>query len=161
MNPWYQSTTLLHTYHQRLPHSPWLISLVWENINREPEYQCQASQPQVPVVIVRNRSCPAVSHIWSLMRLPSSSMVRILKSILSGSHKLITSHRHHTFQYHNIYIRLRVSTANYCSVPVSKRTHPIVVMKLVVKESSEKRRRRQDFPTPANINPNIQLIDGT
>lgn len=29
-------------------------------------------------------------------------------------------------------------------------THPMVVMKLVVKEPSEKRNRRQLFPTPAN-----------
>lgn len=29
---------------------------------------------------MRNRSCPAVSQIWSLMVLPSNSMVRILKS---------------------------------------------------------------------------------
>jgi hypothetical protein len=29
-------------------------------------------------------------------------------------------------------------------------TYPIVVMKLVVNESSEKRRSRQLFPTPAN-----------
>lgn len=40
---------------------------------------------QVPVVIVRNRSCPAVSQICSLMRFPSSSMVRILKSILPNA----------------------------------------------------------------------------
>jgi len=32
-------------------------------------------------------------------------------------------------------------------------------MKLVVKESSEKRRRRQDFPTPADVkSSNVQLI---
>ena len=36
----------------------------------------------LPVVIVRNRSWPAVSQIWSLIRFPSSSMVLILKSIL-------------------------------------------------------------------------------
>ena len=36
-----------------------------------------------PVVIVRNRSWPAVSQICNLTRLPSSSMVLILKSILS------------------------------------------------------------------------------
>ncbi len=56
--------------------------------------------------MVRKRSCPAVSHIWSLTLLPSSSMVRILKSM------------------------------------------PMVVMKEGVKESSLKRSRQQDFPTP-------------
>ena len=35
----------------------------------------------VPVVIVLNRSWPAVSQIWSLILLPSNSIVRILKSI--------------------------------------------------------------------------------
>jgi hypothetical protein len=56
--------------------------------------------------MVRKRSCPAVSHICSFTRLPSSSMVRILKSM------------------------------------------PIVVMKEGVKESSLKRSRQQDLPTP-------------
>lgn len=56
--------------------------------------------------MVRKRSCPAVSHICSLTRLPSSSIVRILKSM------------------------------------------PMVVMKEGVKESSLKRRRQQDLPTP-------------
>lgn len=32
-------------------------------------------------MIVLKRSCPAVSHICSFTRLPSSSMVRILKSM--------------------------------------------------------------------------------
>lgn len=36
----------------------------------------------LPVVIVRNRSWPAVSQICSFIRLPSSSMVLILKSML-------------------------------------------------------------------------------
>lgn len=36
----------------------------------------------VPVVMVRNRSWPAVSQICSLMRFPSNSIVLILKSIL-------------------------------------------------------------------------------
>lgn len=36
----------------------------------------------VPVVIVRKRSWPAVSQIWSLILFPSSSIVLILKSIL-------------------------------------------------------------------------------
>jgi hypothetical protein len=31
--------------------------------------------------MVLNRSCPAVSHICSFTRLPSSSIVRILKSM--------------------------------------------------------------------------------
>lgn len=56
--------------------------------------------------MVRKRSWPAVSQICSFTRFPSSSMVRILKSM------------------------------------------PIVVMKDGVKESSLKRRRQQDFPTP-------------
>lgn len=80
----------------------------------------------LPVVIVRNRSCPrkimsiwlydtlageyiflpAVSQICSLIFLPSISMVRILKSI------------------------------------------PIVVMKEGVNWSSLNRRRRHDLPTP-------------
>uniref|UniRef100_A0A0E9VPS3 Uncharacterized protein n=1 Tax=Anguilla anguilla TaxID=7936 RepID=A0A0E9VPS3_ANGAN len=30
--------------------------------------------------MVRNRSCPAVSQIWSLIVLPSNSIVLILKS---------------------------------------------------------------------------------
>lgn len=38
-----------------------------------------------------------------------------------------------------------------------KKAYPIVVMKLVVKESSENRRSRQDFPTPAEVKRNIQL----
>jgi len=56
--------------------------------------------------MVRKRSCPAVSHICNFTRLPSSSIVRILKSI------------------------------------------PIVVMKEGVKESSLKRSKQQDLPTP-------------
>jgi len=56
--------------------------------------------------MVRNRSWPAVSQICNLTRFPSSSIVRILKSM------------------------------------------PIVVMKEGVKESSLKRSRQQDFPTP-------------
>lgn len=56
--------------------------------------------------MVRKRSWPAVSQICSFTRLPSSSIVRILKSM------------------------------------------PIVVMKEGVKESSLKRRRQQDLPTP-------------
>ena len=35
----------------------------------------------LPVVMVRKRSCPAVSQICNLIRLPSNSIVRILKSI--------------------------------------------------------------------------------
>lgn len=57
-------------------------------------------------MIVRKRSWPAVSHICSLTRLPSSSIVRILKSM------------------------------------------PMVVMNDGVKESSLKRSRQHDFPTP-------------
>lgn len=56
--------------------------------------------------MVRKRSWPAVSQICSLTRLPSSSMVLILKSM------------------------------------------PIVVMKDGVKESSLKRSRQHDLPTP-------------
>lgn len=56
--------------------------------------------------MVRKRSWPAVSQICSLTRLPSSSMVRILKSM------------------------------------------PMVVMKEGVKESSLKRSRQHDLPTP-------------
>lgn len=56
--------------------------------------------------MVRKRSWPAVSHICNLTRLPSSSIVLILKSM------------------------------------------PMVVMKDGVKESSLKRRRQHDFPTP-------------
>lgn len=56
--------------------------------------------------MVRKRSWPAVSQICSLTRLPSSSMVRILKSM------------------------------------------PMVVMNDGVKESSLKRSRQQDLPTP-------------
>jgi hypothetical protein len=56
--------------------------------------------------MVRKRSWPAVSHICSFTRLPSSSMVRILKSM------------------------------------------PIVVMKDGVKESSLKRSKQHDLPTP-------------
>lgn len=57
-------------------------------------------------MIVLKRSWPAVSHICSFTRLPSSSIVLILKSM------------------------------------------PIVVMKEGVKESSLKRSRQQDLPTP-------------
>jgi hypothetical protein len=57
-------------------------------------------------VIVRKRSWPAVSQICSFTRLPSSSMVRILKSM------------------------------------------PMVVMNDGVNESSLKRSRQHDFPTP-------------
>lgn len=56
--------------------------------------------------MVRNRSCPAVSQICSFTRFPSSSIVRILKSI------------------------------------------PMVVMKDGVNESSLKRSRQHDLPTP-------------
>lgn len=56
--------------------------------------------------MVRNLSWPAVSHICSLTRFPSSSIVRILKSM------------------------------------------PIVVMNDGVNESSLKRNRQHDFPTP-------------
>jgi hypothetical protein len=56
--------------------------------------------------MVRKRSWPAVSHICSFTRLPSSSIVRILKSM------------------------------------------PMVVMKEGVNESSLKRKRQHDFPTP-------------
>ena len=56
--------------------------------------------------MVRKRSWPAVSQICSLTRLPSSSMVRILKSM------------------------------------------PMVVMKDGVNESSLKRSRQHDLPTP-------------
>lgn len=56
--------------------------------------------------MVRNRSCPAVSQICSFTRLPSSSIVRILKSI------------------------------------------PMVVMKEGVNESSLKRSKQHDLPTP-------------
>ena len=56
--------------------------------------------------MVRKRSWPAVSHICSFTRLPSSSIVRILKSI------------------------------------------PMVVIKDGVKESSLKRSRQHDLPTP-------------
>lgn len=56
--------------------------------------------------MVRKRSCPAVSQICNLTRLPSSSIVLILKSM------------------------------------------PIVVMKEGVKESSLKRSKQQDLPTP-------------
>ena len=38
----------------------------------------------LPVVIVRNLSWPAVSQICNLIRLPSSSIVLILKSILQN-----------------------------------------------------------------------------
>lgn len=56
--------------------------------------------------MVLNLSCPAVSHICSFTRFPSSSIVLILKSM------------------------------------------PMVVMKEGVKESSLKRRRQHDLPTP-------------
>lgn len=68
------------------------------------------------------RSCPAVSQICSLTRFPSRSTVRILKSML--------------------HIGSVIRAQRYC-------THPIVVMKLGVKVSSEKRRRRQLLPTPS------------
>ena len=42
----------------------------------------------LPVVIVRNRSWPAVSQICSLIRFPSSSMVLILKSMLENKIQL-------------------------------------------------------------------------
>ena len=56
--------------------------------------------------MVRKRSWPAVSHICSFTRLPSSSIVRILKSM------------------------------------------PMVVMNEGVNESSLKRNRQHDLPTP-------------
>lgn len=45
-----------------------------------------------PVVIVLNRSWPAVSQICSLIRLPSNSMVLILKSMLQRSGLRIYAH---------------------------------------------------------------------
>lgn len=69
--------------------------------------------------MVRKRSWPAVSQICSLTRLPSSSMVRILKSM------------------------------------------PIVVMKEGVKESSLKRSRQHDLPTPESpISSSLICIEG-
>lgn len=44
-----------------------------------------ARKQQVRVVTVEKRSCPTVSQILSLMRFPSNSMVRILKSILPNA----------------------------------------------------------------------------
>lgn len=83
-------------------------------------------------MIVRNRSCPAVSQICSLIRLPSSSMVLILKSILHDQWKrLVTTDPDTNKQYGFL-----------------DDMYPIVVMKLVVNEPSEKRKSRQLFPTP-------------
>ncbi len=89
-----------------------------------------------PLVMVRNRSCPAVSHICSLIHLLSSRIFFILKSMLRNSH---------THSGLDSPVELQLSL-----VRRMQRTHPIVVMKLDVNESSEKRRSRQLLPTPAH-----------
>lgn len=83
---------------------------------------------EVPVVIVLNRSCPAVSQICNLIRFPSSSMVLILKSILKITEELV-----------------RKKKFRRCS---GVKIYPIVVIKLGVNESSENRKSKQLFPTP-------------
>jgi hypothetical protein len=94
-------------------------------------------------VIVLKRSGPAVSHICSLIRLPSRVMVRILKSILragrgraSGSRR-VRAKRGSVLRLAQDLIRVR-------------QAHPIVVIKLVVNESSANRIRMADLPTPAD-----------
>lgn len=96
----------------------------------------------IPVVIVRKRSWPAVSQICSLIRFPSSSIVLILKSILH-KHKYCNQRGED-----NKLKSLRAGAIERSSQ--HQRTYPIVVIKLVVKEPSEKRRRRQLLPTPRN-----------
>jgi len=81
------------------------------------------------------------------MRLPSNSIVLILKSIL-----------------HKISIEISVEYITNTAIPLdverydeqlnnlhdTEETYPIVVIKLVVKEPSENRNRRQLLPTPKN-----------
>jgi hypothetical protein len=97
---------------------------------------------KIPVVIVRNRSWPAVSQICSLIRFPSSSMVLILKSILHQEE----------WQWELVKIFKNPTLNTSVQLRCSKNTHPMVVIKLVVKEPSEKRKRRQLLPTPAKVN---------
>lgn len=47
------------------------------------------------------------------------------------------------------YLQTKHARKNHFVREASAETHPMVVIKLVVNESSEKRRRRQLFPTPA------------
>lgn len=68
-----------------------------------------------------------VSQICNLIRFPSSSIVLILKSILQISAMKIRSCRNEQDE---------------------REVYPIVVMKLVVNESSENRSNKQLLPTP-------------
>jgi hypothetical protein len=81
------------------------------------------------------------------MRLPSNSIVLILKSIL---HK--TSIEISVEYITNTTIPLDVGRHDeqLNSLHDTEETYPIVVIKLVVKEPSENRNRRQLLPTPRN-----------
>ena len=65
---------------------------VWITVREKEEERAysKAKIEEIPVVIVRNRSCPAVSQICSLILFPSSSIVRILKSILSQQNFILS-----------------------------------------------------------------------
>lgn len=83
----------------------------------------------LPVVIVRKRSWPAVSQIWSFIRFPSTSIVFTLKSILHSSRPY---HNHNQGRNKSVTNRL-------LALPFALQlsSYPIVVMKDVVNESSE------------------------
>lgn len=103
-------------------------------------------------MIVRNRSWPAVSHICNLIRFPSSSIVLILKSMLKNKNKIIQWHQSHLTTTTDRDKRIK---RNQILHDCTKETYPMVVIKLVVKDPSEKRNKRQLLPTPTNMNNSI------
>ena len=98
--------------------------------------------------MVRKRSWPAVSQICSLMRLPSNSIVLILKSILHKTSIEISGGEHITNTAFPLDVGRHDEQLN--NLHETNETYPIVVIKLVVKEPSENRNRRQLLPTPRN-----------
>lgn len=88
--------------------------------------------------MVRKRSCPAVSQICSLIDLLSRKIFLILKSILCGPYD-------HPHQHH-------ISVIQQLPIDHVVNAHPMVVMKLDWKESSEKRNKMQLLPTPETCN---------
>ncbi len=100
---------------------------------------CGGAAGGAPLVMVRKRSCPAVSQICSFTHLFSSRIFFILKSMLRTGR----AQRHAPPQ------GCKVRRTARRAPP--RRAHPIVVMKLDVNESSLKRSSRQLFPTPARL----------
>ena len=87
-------------------------------------------------VMVRNRSCPAVSQICSLIRLPPSSIVLILKSTARARRGSGVGTR-----------AARAAGGLAAGVVAGRRSLPIVGSTLSLKSSSAKRTRRAVFPT--------------